>query len=215
MTMTQNQFNTDLRKGKHLSLQEQTIIQEKYRDGWTNRQIAMYIGRAPQTINNEIKRGTTTQKQKQTQNGKDYFYEKTTYFADTGQAIYDRNRLSCGRPFKFNQCAEFIAFADDKMRGFRPWSSEAVIMFATQSGLFPKEGIPSTRTLYNWIDFGLLKTITLDLLLKTRRKTKPKRLRKNRTSLGMSIEERPSSVTDRQEFGHWEINTVVGSREGK
>lgn len=149
MTMTQNQFNTISRKGKHLSLQERTIIQEKHREGLTNRQIATYLNRAPQTINNEIKHGTTAQKRKQTQNGKDYVYQTTTYFADAGQAIYERNRLNCGRPFKFNQYADFIAFADEKMTGFRPWSPEAVILFAKLSRRFPKKEMPSTRTLYN------------------------------------------------------------------
>lgn len=213
--MTQNQFNTISRKGKHLSLQERTIIQEKHRAGLTNRQIATYLNHAPQTINNEIKRGTTTKKRKNTQNGKDYIHQTTTYFTDTGQAIYERNRLNCGRPFKFNQCAEFIAFADEKMTGFCPWSPEAVILFAKQSRQFPRKEIPSTRTLYNWIDLGLLKTINLELLLKNRRKTKSKRVRKNRTVLGTSIEKWPASVNNRHEFGHWEMDTVVGLRDGQ
>ena len=213
--MTQNQFNTESRKDKHLSLEERVVIQEKHRDGWSNREIAGYLGRAPQTINNEIKRGTTTQRRKQTQNGKVYQYESTAYFADKGQTSYESNRLNCGRPFKFNQCAEFITFSDAKMQGRKPWSPEATIMYARHHNLFPRETIPCARTLYNWIDQGLLKTINLDLLLKTRRKTKTNRLRKNRTHLGSSIEERPKAVNDRQEFGHWEIDTVVGSRAGQ
>lgn len=213
--MTQNQFNIKSRKDKHLSHEERIVIQEKHRDGWSNREIAKYLDRAHQTINNEIKRGTTTQQRKQTQNGKVYLYEITAYFADKGQTTYESNRLNSGRPFKFNQCTEFIAFADDKMQGKKPWSPEATIMYARNHNLFPRETIPCSRTLYTWIDRGLLKTINLDLLLKTRRKTKTQRVRKNRTQLGISIEERPKSVENRQEFGHWEIDTVVGSRSGQ
>lgn len=213
--MTQNQFNTELRKGKHLSLQERVAIQEKHREGWSNRQIATYLGRAPQTINNELKRGSAPHRRKQTQNGKAYLYETVRYFADKGQDNYEQNRLNSRRPFKLNQCADFIAFADGKMQEQKPWSPEATMMYARRHDLFPKADIPCARTLYNWIDLGLLQTINLDLLLKTRRKTKRKRVRKNRTNLGRSIEDRPKAVDDRQEFGHWEIDTVVGSRAGQ
>ena len=40
-----------------------------------------------------------------------------------------------------------------------------------------------------------------------------KACRKNRRILGVSIEQRPESVDQRQEFGHWEIDTVVGKRK--
>jgi hypothetical protein len=53
-----------------------------------------------------------------------------------------------------------------------------------------------------------MKTINLDLLLKTRR------IRKNKTCLGESIEKRPTIVDDREEFGHWEIDTVIGLKKG-
>lgn len=213
--MTQNQFNTESRKDKHLSLQERVAIQEKHREGWSNRKIAAYLGRAPQTINNELKRGSAPHRRKQTQKGKDYLYDTMTYFADKGQAAYEQNRLNCRRPYKLTQCADFIAFADGKMQEQKPWSPEATILHACRHELFSTADIPCVRTLYNWIDLGFLQTINLDLLLKTRRKTKCERVRKNRTNLGRSIEERPKSVADRQEFGHWEIDTVVGSRAGQ
>ena len=44
------------------------------------------------------------------------------------------------------------------------------------------------------------------------RSTKKKRSRKNKKVLGKSIEDRPTYVDDRTEFGHWEIDTVLGSR---
>ncbi len=37
----------------------------------------------------------------------------------------------------------------------------------------------------------------------------------NKRGLGDSIEHRPKSVDDRQEFGHWEADTVVGSKAEK
>ena len=213
--MTQNQCTTESRTGKHLDQEERNIIQEKKRQGWSNRQVARFLGRAPQTIHNEIKRGTTIKRTRQSQNGKEYLYDTPLYFAQTGQAVYEQNRKNCGRPFKFNQCAAFIEFADSLMQADKPWSPDAVIMEAHRLGLFTKKDIPCTTTLYNWIDLGLMGTINLDLLLKTRRKTKLKQVRKNHTNLGISIEQRPQSVDLRQEFGHWEIDTVIGSRSGQ
>lgn len=49
--------------------------------------------------------------------------------------------------------------------------------------------------------------------MKLRRNTKTKRVRKNKRILGQSIEERPSEVEQRQEFGHWEIDTVIGKKD--
>ena len=46
------------------------------------------------------------------------------------------------------------------------------------------------------------------------RKCKRKRNRKNRRLKGRSIEERPAIVDEGTEIGHWEADTVVGSRKG-
>jgi IS30 family transposase len=69
-----------------------------------------------------------------------------------------------------------------------------------------------TKTLYNYIDLGLLKVKNSDLHLKLRRNTKPEKVRKNKKNLGRSIDERPESIQTREEFGHWEIGTVIGEK---
>ena len=65
--------------------------------------------------------------------------------------------------------------------------------------------IPSTRTLYTYIDEGLLQVKNIDLHLKVRRSTKPKRSRQPKKVLGPSIEEREPEVDTRETAGHWEI----------
>lgn len=69
-----------------------------------------------------------------------------------------------------------------------------------------------TKTLYNYVDLGLLPLTNLDLPEKLRRNTKAKKARENRKNLGRSIEERPESVENREEFGHWEFDTIIGKR---
>ena len=70
-----------------------------------------------------------------------------------------------------------------------------------------------TKTLYNYIDRGLLKVRNIDLLLKPRLKSSDKRKRREaKRIMGKSIDLRPKEVETREEFGHWEIDTVVGKR---
>ena len=95
--MTQDQFNTVLRKGTHLSYQERCHIQILKKEAYSHRAIAKLLGQSPQTLHNEVKRGTITQLKRQKQNGKTYDYTYTLYDADAGQANYDRQRLHCGR----------------------------------------------------------------------------------------------------------------------
>lgn len=69
--------------------------------------------------------------------------------------------------------------------------------------------------MYNWVDKGLMKTKNINLDLKLRRKTNKniKKNRKNRVILGESIENRPKKTNTREEFGNWEIDTVIGSKK--
>jgi len=48
--------------------------------------------------------------------------------------------------------------------------------------------------------------------MKLRRSTKATKSRKHKKVLGTSIEERPKSIETREEFGHWEIDTVLGHK---
>jgi IS30 family transposase len=70
-----------------------------------------------------------------------------------------------------------------------------------------------TKTLYNYVDAGLLGIKNIDLPYKLSRNTKPTRIRQNKRVLGDSISERPEEAETRQEFGHWEIDTVRGVKK--
>ena len=47
-------------KGKHLSYDERFLIQIRLKDGWSANKIAKEIGCAPNTVRNEIRRGTVS-----------------------------------------------------------------------------------------------------------------------------------------------------------
>ncbi|WP_208559376.1 IS30 family transposase [Marinilactibacillus kalidii] len=211
--MTHSNNNTTARKGKHLSYSERSQIAILKTENYSNRGIAKALGRVPQTINSEIHRGTITQLKRQKQNDKVYDYYSTNYDPNAGQAAYDRLQLNCGRRPKWADSDAFIEWADDKLLREK-WSPDVVVGFATTHDLFDPSIIPCTTTLYGWIDKGIMRTKNMDLLEKLSRKPKDTsyRSRINKRILGQSIEQRPEEVDNRQTFGHWEIDTVVGNK---
>jgi IS30 family transposase len=66
------------------------------------------------------------------------------------------------------------------------------------------------KTFYNYIDLGLLVVKNTDLPMKLRRNTKFTRVKKHKKKLGCSISDSKVEVNTRDEFGHWEIDTVIG-----
>ncbi|WP_150853190.1 helix-turn-helix domain-containing protein, partial [Streptococcus pseudopneumoniae] len=71
-------------KGKHLTIDSRRLI-ERWKKGKSNREIASLLGKDPQTIYTEIKRGTVRKCL-----GKGRF--KEVYSADYAQQSYENNR---------------------------------------------------------------------------------------------------------------------------
>lgn len=140
---------TEHRKGKHLSYEERVIIQTRLKDGWNPNRIAREIGCAPNTVRNEIKRGTVAL----------YQGNVFRYKASAGQAAYEKNRASCCRHYELLEKSPFISYVEEH---------------------FFEDELPE----------------------KLRRSPKTTRVRENKRVLGRSIEDRPSSIDDRTEFGH-------------
>ena len=68
-----------------------------------------------------------------------------------------------------------------------------------------------TKTIYNYIDKGLIRIRNHNLPEKVSRKPKLKRVRENKKVLGRSIEERPD-INNKLEFEHWEADLVIGQK---
>ncbi|CZD30273.1 IS1239 transposase [Streptococcus pneumoniae] len=72
-------------KAKHLTIDSRRLIERWKKEGKSNREIASLLGKVPQTIHTEIKRGTVRQCL-----GKGRF--KEVYSADYAQQSYENNR---------------------------------------------------------------------------------------------------------------------------
>ena len=121
-----------------------------------------------------------------------------------------RRREASRKPFKLSTAAPFLKYLEKEVlqNKFFP---DSICGRAKLQNMFPVT--LCTKTIYNYIDLGLISIKNIDLPLRIRRNPKKHHCRKNRRILGDSIEQRPQIVNVRQEFGHWEIDTIVGKRK--
>lgn len=191
------------RKNKHLNAYERGQIQLLHSEGLSPYAIAKRLGRVSNTIRNELKRGMVPQIK----------CNKTVmvYYPDSGQRAYEANRKNCGPKFKYLQCYDFITHVTTLFFG-KEQSLDSICGAARVHKKFSKEKMVCTKTLYNYVDAGLIGIRNIDLPLKVKRTIKTARIKRNKKHLGTCISERPSNINDRSEFGHWEIDTVIGSK---
>ena len=196
-------YTTEHKKGQHLLSEERHEIEVRLKDGWSIYRIAKHLERPYNTIKNEIKRGTVS-----LYNGKVQRYK-----ADEGKKVYLEHRQNCRKQYRCLASVRFLQYVVDHFKSDDKWSLDASYGKALESGTFPRSEMVCTKTLYNYVDLGLLPIRNIDLPEKLRRSTKAKRVRENRKVLGRSIEDRPEIVELRTEFGHWEIDTVIGKKD--
>lgn len=137
------------------------------------------------------------------------FAKRREYLADTGQPVYEERRTVCRKPYKVTAASVFLrhmerAVLEDKR------SPDAVCGRAKLTGEFAE--IVCTKTVYNYINLGIIRIKSINLPLRVRRNNKRHHCRQNRRILGERIENRLDTVNERQEFEHWEIDTVVRQR---
>lgn len=198
--MDTKNYSTQHRKGQHLLAEERHEIEVRLKDGWSIYRIAKHLHRPYNTIKNEIARGTV------------YLYngKVARYKAVVGEQKYRENRSRSRRQYKRLAVSSFIVYVEEKFSS--GWSLDICVGSALESEKFCRSQIVCTKTLYNYVDQGLIKIKNIDLPEKLKRNTKKGKVRKHKRILGDSIELRPESVELREEFGHWEVDTVLGSK---
>lgn len=189
------------KKGKHLTFEERFVIQIRLKDGCSIRSIAREIGCSPSTVSNEIKRGTVDL----------YNGNVKRYKAVAGAEVYKQHRSNSRRHYNALEKSSFLKYVEQHFFEDH-WSLDACVGRALADGSFSKDEIVCTRTLYHYVDLGLLNIRNYHLPEKLRRKPKKQRIRQNKKQLGRSIEERSAEIEEREEFGHWECDLVLGAK---
>lgn len=189
------------KKGKHLTLEDRFVIQVRQKDGCSIRSIADEIGCSPSTVANEIKRGTVLL----------YNGHVKRYRASAGQSAYERNRSNSCRHYEMLEKSSFLDYVQKHF--FEDgWSLDACFGRALAEGIFTRDEMVCTRTLYRYVDLGLIGIKNHDLPEKLSRRPGKQRCRRNKKKLGRSIEERDPRIETREEFGHWECDLVLGAK---
>lgn len=217
--MEQTNNITKKRKWKQLTERDRYKIEALLTSGMKPGDIAKQIGCSKRTIERERKRGLTEQLRQASKNiiEKGDIQKEYVYFADTAQLKHEIACSNKGRNLKIGSDHELVKFIEEKI-GKQRWSPEAVMGHIKAKNLKFKTKI-CVKTLYNYIDRGLFLGISNKDLLHKRKKRKRKSDRIRRIALknrnGKSIEERPIEVENRKEFGHWEIDLVIGKKGTK
>ena len=133
------------------------------------------------------------------------------YRARAGQAAYESNRRTSCRTYDFISKSKFINYVSDHFFNDN-WSLDACYGRAITDRKFTIKEMVCVKTLYNYVDAGLIGIKNHHFPEKLSRKTKQTRINENKRKLGRSIEERPSYVDNREEFSHWECDLVLGAK---
>ncbi|WP_270661816.1 IS30 family transposase [Streptococcus anginosus] len=181
-------------KGKRLTIAERRFIEKWKDEGKSNRQIALLLGKAPQTIHNDIKRELVRQ---QVRKGK----FELLYSADAAQSRYESARKKSVRKGRLDK-----AIKEKILHYIKQKYSPEMMVNAK------KVNVPIS-TIYCWIHHGQLGLTYKDLIYPRKPKAEKKRASPRFKPTGKSIEERPKIINQRLENGHYEMDTVILTKQ--
>lgn len=167
-------------------------------------EIARLLGRHKSTIYREVGRGKVMRLQYDLR-------ERATYRAQFAQAEHKKRGKNKERSLRIGKDKKLEEYIRIKLE--RKFSPDAIIGQIKAEGLV-FVGMICTKTLYNYIDKGILSGISNKDLWQKRKKTRRRYRPVGRVSrtnrMCRSIETRPEAIEKRQEYGHWEGDTVKG-----
>lgn len=196
----------------HLTEEEREKIAALLQDGKTQREIASLICRSASTISRELKRNKTMIGRKNNNNPEAKKYlENSYYFPRKAQEKYLKRRKESKQmcPLKTINLYYYVIEYLQKC-----WTPQLISGRAKLEG----KGNISHECIYQFIYSKDARHLKLwEYLPRHHKKRQQKRLRKYKRTLipnRIDISERPKAVEDRNEFGHWEDDSVVGVGKG-
>lgn len=194
----------------------QTLVNQKDNNGkrlFNNSYIANYLGVDRSTISRELR------------NRKSYRFmvrsgrtiEKPYNATDAQNNYIFKRGLSKGQ-YKLRQFKTMANFIENKIK-IDKWAPDVIVGYMNTHGYFQKDGFTSisTPTIYNAIRLGII-----NVKLEDTRRMKYKSEYRYKTNsfclsskIPYSIENRPQEINNRSTFGHFEIDTVIGTNRGQ
>ena len=199
-----------MRKGyKEMTYTKRIELETLLKAGYSVIEAARMLNVCEKTVYNELHRGKYT-------HTKSDLTTQTRYSAQIAQEKRDYNVSARGTIPKVLKDKKLAKAIEEKIvdKGYSP---EAAIETMVRSGEMDKyEESVCVKTVYNSIDKGFFTKITnKDLPVKRNKNKKDykKIHRIKKACAGTSIEDRPEDILEREEFGHMEMDSVIGKRE--
>ena len=220
MSRKDNTTNCKEKQYHHLTENDratiQALIEQKDENGkrlFNNSYIANYLGVNKSTISRELRKRKSYRLM--VRSGRSI--EKPYNAVDAQNNYIFKRGLSKGE-YKLRKYPKMAKFIEDKIK-IDKWAPDVIIGYMRKHKYFDRDGFCeiTTPTIYNAIRLGIIKVKITD----TRRmKEIPEYKYQNKFSLpankiSYSIENRPEEINDRSIFGHFEIDTVIGTSRGK
>lgn len=204
--MVQSNNNTKKEKGKHLTYEKRIKIETLSKLGLKSEAIAAQIGCSSRTVRRELKLGSVELL------NSDYT-TRVEYSADIAQQRHDYNATAKGQGLKISNDYDLVAYIEYLIieEKYSPYA-------AAQKIMEEKDRFSTTicyKTIYNYIDKEIFPNLTNKHLpvKKNKKKRNYDKIRKAvNNSKGTSISERSKDIDKREEYGHWEMDTVVGKK---
>lgn len=190
---------------KYITERERYQIEILLKERYAPKDIAKILNVCTATVYNEIKRGTVELMNSDLTMRKEYC-------ADYAQMVHDKRQKNKGAGYKAGHDEKLLSFIADMIVN-RHYSPYAVIQHIKKNGLEFSVSL-CEKTIYNYIYCHLLPVKKRQLPMP--RKASVKRPERPKTALknlnGKSIEERPKSLYERDDFGNWEMDTVYSGQ---
>jgi len=138
------------------------------------------------------------------------------YSADVGEYKHEKANTAKGPMLKIGNDYALVKFIEEKIINEKMSPYAVYELIKQNSDKF--KTIIHWKTIYNYIDYGIFPNLT-NKHLPVKKRAKKRNYNKVRTAInnqkGTSISERPKSIESRDEYGHWEMDTVVGQKKTK
>lgn len=198
-----------MRKYHHFTFTERLQIEAMLKAGYKKGQIAKRLGFHPNSITDELKRGEYTRLTSDLE-------EVKAYSPDIAEQKYRANLAAKGGCLKIGNDHKLAKFLEDKIINDK-YSPAAALAAAQKDRAEFSVEIKSPNTIYSYIEKGVFSRLTnKDLPRKGNRPRAYHQIRQAaRPPQGESIERRPETISQRDTFGHWEMDTVVSGQRGR
>ena len=143
-------------------------------------------------------------------------YDLSTRKEFSADVAYKKRETVIPNNTKIIKAKEFIDLVINRFK--RRYNIESIETIVNDLLINHKDEIKgmttvSVKTIYNYINDNKLEIKRMDLPIAVKRKKRVEKREYLKTK-GTSIDERPFHINERLEFGHWEGDTVVGSKKG-